>query len=573
MTREVNTNEGKKASENLLSNLNLCHNILRTQEGMTIESAFRELNRLLFLKCYCEINGKDESMYQNRIRHLFEEVKYNFDDEHIFHFSETIQSSPASYRDVFGTLKEFSFINTTVETGMAYEYFVQKTLRTINDEPIISRVVADYIRTFLDISIDESVVAPACGYGALLSVLTSKYKHNRPGRMFGYERNQLLAQTCKMNLLMHGDWGGKIESSMQGPSLGYHHFDNVITCIKHRDTVWEDIDDAMNLLAPQGKAALLIPDEILQKEQYAEIRRYLREYHTVMAIISLPPNAVKVRGRQTKWSLLLIKDGCAHGFNKETIFTKLDNIGESSIGLPSEKNDFKLIQPSICQWIRYKEKVKSEYLMWVNLYSLEEWNVEAELLKEKDRYVSRFPLFKLEELVEIADVPLKIPIEDKYIQVTVRQNQHDVIFRNYISTNDIKHKNRQFVVREGQLVVSRINAKDGAIGIVPRSLDGAIVSDNFIVLSIKNSNIDPYYLLMVITSKRYQKVLSEISRGATARSYIKNADLLDLKVPVPDIRQQREMIGKIVSIKEEISKLEKQCIEGVEHFSKELFGL
>ena len=121
------------------------------------------------------------------------------------------------------------------------------------------------------------------------------------------------------------------------------------------------------------------------------------------------------------------------------------------------------------------------------------------------------------------------------------------------------------------MVISRIGAKDGAIGIVPKELDGSLVSDNFVVLEIVSSEIDPFYLLMVLTSERYKKMLRVISRGITDRSYIRTRDLLGLTIPMPEIAEQRNIVGDLQEVQQRISKLEKKWADGINRFSKELF--
>ena len=164
-------------------------------------------------------------------------------------------------------------------------------------------------------------------------------------------------------------------------------------------------------------------------------------------------------------------------------------------------------------------------------------------------------------------------MRDEYNRVTVRKKQHDVVKRDSINIKDIKNPSRQTVVRKDQILVSRIDAKEGAIGIVPKVLDGAIVSDNFMVLNVINNHVDKFYLLMVLTSKRYQKLLKGISHGVTTRSYIKNSDLLGIEIPVPDMETQIEMTRKLKKTQEERYKIERTWEEGLDQFSNELFGL
>src|ERR1035437_8685934 len=65
-----------------------------------------------------------------------------------------------------------------------------------------------------------------------------------------------------------------------------------------------------------------------------------------------------------------------------------------------------------------------------------------------------------------------------YKQVTVRLWNKGVILRGTQQGSEIKSKH-QFLVRTGQLVLSRIDVRNGAIGICPPELEGAIISNDF----------------------------------------------------------------------------------------------
>lgn len=575
MINESNTIVRKQMAERLLSCLTMCHNILRSQEGMSPESAFRELNKLLFVKYISEKDGEDWKYNNDEgyIHRLFVKVKEEFEYEHLFDSSDTITARAVSYRDVLGSLDGFRISYANKETGRAYDSFVHKVLRNFSEDPVIPHVVAENIVDFLNIKRGSNVVDPFCGYGALLSEIVSQRPEERSGKTFGYERDMMLAQAAKMNMLMHGDRNARIERTTEYQYRFKNQFDFVVTCIKRRETVWSGIQDAMELLGFDGKAALLIPDDILQKEQYEYERRVLLRRHTIRAIISLPASAIRTQGRQAKWSVLIIQANLPHDINDKTLFAKVENAGVSNLGLPSEKNDFKVIEPIVFQWMKNGAMESGKNVMWVNLLATREWNVEAELLREESRFATQYHLYQLKDLVEIVSIPAAELPRDEYKQVTVRKNQHDVILRDRVLVKDIKDIKRQNIVRAGQMIVSRINAKDGAIGIVPQELDGAIVSDNFIVLNFKSNSVDPYYMLMLLTSERYQKLLKGISRGVTARSYIRNIDFLEIEAPVPDMEKQLELIGDMAGIQQKITNLEKQWADGVKRFSKELFGL
>ena len=175
-------------------------------------------------------------------------------------------------------------------------------------------------------------------------------------------------------------------------------------------------------------------------------------------------------------------------------------------------------------------------------------------------------------MVKVIDSKLEDYPKDAYNLVTVRKNKRDIVFREKITAKQLKEKNKRFtVIGTGQLVISRIGAKDGAIGIVPKELDGSLVSDNFVVLEIVSGEIDPFYLLMVLTSERYKNMLRVISRGISERSYIRTRDLLGLTIPMPEIAEQRKIVDDLQKIQQRISKLEKEWTDGINRFSKELF--
>lgn len=574
MINDSNTIVRKQMAERLLSCLTMCHNILRSQDGMSPESAFRELNKLLFVKYISEKEGEDwkYSNGEDYIHRIFDKVKLEFKYEHLFDSSDIITARAVSYRDVLGSLSDFRISYANKEIGSAYDSFVHKILRYFSEEPVIPHVVAENIVDFLNIKQGSNVVDPFCGYGALLSEIVSQRPEERNCKTFGYERDMMLAQAAKMNMLMHGDKDARIERTTGYQYSFKSQFDFVVTCIKRRETVWRGIQEAMELLGPEGKAALLIPDDILQKDQYEYERRELLRRHTIRAIVSLPASAIRTQGRQAKWSVLIIQANLPHDINDKTLFAKVENAGVSTLGLPSEKNDFKVIEPIVFQWMKNGAMESGKNVMWVNLLATREWNVEAELLREESRFATQYHLYKLKDLVEIVSIPAAELPRDEYKQVTVRKNQHDVILRDRVLVKDIKDIKRQSIVRAGQMIVSRINAKDGAIGIVPQELDGAIVSDNFIVLNFKSNSVDPYYMLMLLTSERYRKMLKGISRGVTARSYVRNIDFLEMEVPVPDMEKQLELIGDMAGIQQKINNLEKQWEDGIKRFSKELFG-
>ena len=583
-SEKYNTTDSKQESERFLQALSWCHNILRSQEGMTTERAFRELLKLLFVKYVWEndeVRGKDyqfaihggKVIYpESRFPLVFEDVVEVFKDEKLFDYTEDITAHYSTCLDVMAVLQGVDFSKGKPETAIAFNSFVEKVLRGIGNVPIIPQTLVNYIIDIMEIRPSDSIVDPFCNYGSLLSGVASKRTEENKGQLLGYDKDQMMLQTAKMNLLLHGDTKGKLETMPKDKNIYQHQFDYVLTCISQGDDIEQDVWKALELLKDNGTAMMVVPDSLLLKDTFYQFRHDLTRRATIQAIVSLPLNAVRWGDKRVKTSMMFLNVKPRRD-NEMTLLAKTERIGVSELGLPSKANDLMKIESVLCQWLHNGAMTQGENVMWAHLNMLDEWNIEAEFSKWENRYVTKYPQYRLGDLVRIIPDSVYNYSQDSYKQVTVRQKQRDVVLRDTIMAKDIKYLNRQTIVHQGQVLVSRIGAKDGAIGIVPPKLNGAIVSDNYIPLTIINNAIDPYYLLMVLTSERYNKILKGISRGVTNRSYIKNEDLLNLIVPVPDIAVQRQMVKSLEETQQKISELEQKWSDGIKFFSKELFGI
>lgn len=107
MREYINKIEMKEMAEALSRSLSRCHNMLRSQEKMTSEGAFRELSKLLYIKYITEnipeerekmksfLKGDGQIYPDQRFEHLFDEVKNMFDKECLFDYADHILAKPA----------------------------------------------------------------------------------------------------------------------------------------------------------------------------------------------------------------------------------------------------------------------------------------------------------------------------------------------------------------------------------------------------------------------------------------------------------------------------------------------
>lgn len=129
-------------------------------------------------------------------------------------------------------------------------------------------------------------------------------------------------------------------------------------------------------------------------------------------------------------------------------------------------------------------------------------------------------------------------------------------------------------VHAGQLIVSTINARHGAIGIIPRELEGAVVSKDFPVFNIDETKINKDYLLYTLLSDDFVRMAEANSFGATMpRLHAKQ--LLEMEINLAPIEEQVTIVKKLQEA-EKLLHLQKQQLAKLDELVKsqfvEMFG-
>lgn len=151
---------------------------------------------------------------------------------------------------------------------------------------------------------------------------------------------------------------------------------------------------------------------------------------------------------------------------------------------------------------------EQQVLNFVRFVDLSRWSAGSALLK---KIKSSYPLLPLSCVLKRIREPVAIEDEKRYRRLTVRLYGQGVIERDELYGKDIGTK-RQFIAREGQLIISRIDARNGAFGIVPKELDGAVVTNDFWLFEVQNAFVQ--YIVLVLSSERFQRQWQSQSSGS-----------------------------------------------------------
>ncbi|CAM8635874.1 RMtype1_S_EcoJA65PI-TRD1-CR1_like domain containing protein [Comamonadaceae bacterium] len=134
--------------------------------------------------------------------------------------------------------------------------------------------------------------------------------------------------------------------------------------------------------------------------------------------------------------------------------------------------------------------------------------------------------------------------DTSYKQVTIRTNYKGVCLRGEQIGSSILTKN-QFVVSSGQFILSRIDARNGAFGIVPDELEGAIVTNDFLAFDINEDEVEIEFFNVFLQSPIFLGACIKASRGNTNRKRVDEDFFLNYEVNLPPRKEQNHLIKRI----------------------------
>lgn len=156
-------------------------------------------------------------------------------------------------------------------------------------------------------------------------------------------------------------------------------------------------------------------------------------------------------------------------------------------------------------------------------------------------------LVPLKEILIKSEDWIDINPTEKYKQVTVKIWGKGVVERNEVTGAEIAASKR-LQVHYGQFILSKIDARHGAFGLIPNSLEGAVVTNDFPVFTPNSQKILPQFLDLMSKTKDFIELCKAASEGTTNRVRLKEDKFLSMKILLPALEEQRRIVARVEEI-------------------------
>jgi type I restriction enzyme, S subunit len=184
--------------------------------------------------------------------------------------------------------------------------------------------------------------------------------------------------------------------------------------------------------------------------------------------------------------------------------------------------------------------------------------------------VTSWPKAKLGEALTHDQDYIEAPEPRPYPKLSVKLYGKGVVLDAPAEGASLKMKRHQ-LARTGQVILSEIWGKKGAIGLVPPEGDGALCTSHFFLFDVCKEKLDPGWLKLIFRANFLQEQLEADAKGTTGYAAVRPRTLLACEIPLPPLGEQRRIVARIEELAakfEETRGLRRQSVEEGEALSR-----
>lgn len=171
--------------------------------------------------------------------------------------------------------------------------------------------------------------------------------------------------------------------------------------------------------------------------------------------------------------------------------------------------------------------------------------------------MSEWQKVKIGDFLKRIKRPVTLEDDKEYKLVTIQLHHKGVKLRGRKKGNEIKSTMHE--VKVGDFILSGIDARNGAFGIVGDELDGAIVTNDFWYFELNEELIDKHFFLELTSTKWFDEICRLGSDGTTQRIRLQKTKFFDQEIYLPSVDKQKEVSKRFISIKRKKEQLKNEC--------------
>jgi len=519
--------------------------------------------------------------------------EYNHSDD-IFQEKLKIKN-PKVVREIVAKLSKLKLINTESDVkGDAFEYFIKTTASSNNDlgEYFTPRHIIKLMVYLVNPKLGNKILDPFCGTGGFL---IQSFKHIKKtiderdtkfmnelkqNTLFGVELTETY-KVARMNMIITGDGHNNIirddtsrnkflDKFIEGEDdkdkikiakeIKENGFDIIVSNVPYNqkinygnlypvissngDSIF--IQNIIMNLSKEGKIAVIVPEGLIFRDLYQKTREWCLNNANLTSVISLP-NGVFLPYANVKTAIFIFE---GKKTTKKIWFYKLnyDGFELNTNRRPSLDNDI----PDLLN--KWEEKPISENSFWVDFEKIKEnkYSLNIDDYIPKKDYTSEYPLIPIKDVciqIKSGGTPSRNKVEyfrGKNLWVTITDIKQKYIENTKEKiTNEAIQNSRVKILPKGTILIS-IFATLGEVSILEKE---ATTNQAIAGLIPDMNKIDTEYLYYILKSKKGD--IESLGRGI-AQKNINLSILRDIRIPVPPLSKQKEIVKELKQIDKDI---------------------
>lgn len=162
------------------------------------------------------------------------------------------------------------------------------------------------------------------------------------------------------------------------------------------------------------------------------------------------------------------------------------------------------------------------------------------------------------DIMRLARRPVRVDPAGTYEEIGIRSFGKGIFHKEPVLGSELGNK-RVFEIHPGDLVFNNVFAWEGAVAVAGVSEKGKIGSHRFMTYVVDPSEADVEYLRLFFLSERGLSLLLEASPGSAGRNRTLAINRLqDVRIPLPDAREQRRAALRVSDMVTQLEAIEEQ---------------